>query len=260
MENLSKKTKKLRVLRMDKVNQAVILAGGKGERLKPLTDRIPKPMAPISNRPFLDYLLYSIFDCGIQKVVILTGYKSQFISNCYKDFVRGSVSITCLDSGIKANTGKRIVDAYDLLDSSFLLVYGDTFCQFDLNERLYYHHSKKCPISMTVFSNKEGTAEYGHDNNVLVDCNKMVLAYNPTRSNVNNNGVDIGYFVVDKAIIPNKAPTYLSFQDDILAPLCKLKKVSAYWTDSQYYYITNLQSLNRFEKAVKKLNLLPVTR
>lgn len=59
------------------INQAVILAGGKGKRLLPLTKNLPKPMAPINNVPFLSYLIYSLKQQGIKKILILVGYKKK---------------------------------------------------------------------------------------------------------------------------------------------------------------------------------------
>ena len=68
-----------------KIDQAVILAGGIGKRLKPITNSIPKPLANINGSPFLDYLIKSVRDLGINKILILTGYKSD------KIIVKGNV-------------------------------------------------------------------------------------------------------------------------------------------------------------------------
>ena len=67
-----------------KLQQAVILAGGRGERLRPLTDSMPKPMAPVNGIPFLDYLINSIIMAGIDNILILLGYKAYIITNRYK--------------------------------------------------------------------------------------------------------------------------------------------------------------------------------
>ena len=67
------------------INQAVILAGGRGERLRPLTDSMPKPMAPINSIPFLDYLIHSIIQAGIENVLFLLGYKANVITDRYNN-------------------------------------------------------------------------------------------------------------------------------------------------------------------------------
>ena len=63
------------------IKQAVILAGGKGTRLLPLTKNLPKPMVPINNIPFLSYLIYYLRQKGIKKILILVGYKYKKIIN-----------------------------------------------------------------------------------------------------------------------------------------------------------------------------------
>ena len=78
---------------MDKnITQAVILAGGRGERLRPLTDSIPKPMAPINGVPFLDYLINSVIQAGIGKILILLGYKADLIADRYKKLKASNTS------------------------------------------------------------------------------------------------------------------------------------------------------------------------
>ena len=67
------------------IEQAVILAGGRGERLRPITDKVPKPMALINKIPFLDYLISSLIKVKIKKILILVGYKSETIISRYKN-------------------------------------------------------------------------------------------------------------------------------------------------------------------------------
>ena len=227
--------------------------------MRPLTNAIPKPMAPIHGNPFLDYLLKSLVDEGIQKVLILVGYKGEVIYSRYQGSISRNISIIYSDSGPNSNTGKRLVDAYDKLDDFFLLVYGDTFWPLNLKGLRDNYQSKDSEIAMTVFSNLKGTAEYGFKNNVKVDPNTMmVLKYDPTRKDSNNNGVDIGYFIVDKQVIPTSAGANLSFQNHILKPLASAGQVGAYLTDIQYYYLTDLDSLDQFGQVVTDHNIQPI--
>ena len=66
------------------IEQAVILAGGEGKRLYPITKNLPKPMAPINSVPFLSYLIFILKKKGIKKILILVGYKSEKIIEYYK--------------------------------------------------------------------------------------------------------------------------------------------------------------------------------
>ena len=82
----------------------------------------------------------------------------------------------------------------------------------------------------------------------------MVHQYDKTRKSDALNGVDIGFFIVDKSIINPKVKSNLSFEEDFLPDLIKKERLAAYVTDHQYYYITNEKVLSRFEQAVVSYN------
>ena len=233
------------------IKQAVILAGGKGTRLMPLTKNLPKPMVLVNNIPFLSYLIYHLRRKGIKKILILVGYKHKKIINYYNK--NTNIPIKFSYSSVKSDTGKRVIDAYKHLDKEFLLLYGDNFWQTNKNKMYKKFKDKKAIISTTVFNNKYGTAEYGKQNNIFVKANSFVEKYDKSRKDKKLNGVDIGFFIVQKNFLnlfKNRNKNY-SFENDILTQAIKLNKLIAYKTDQQYYSITNLKMLKTFEKASK---------
>ena len=237
------------------IKQAVILAGGKGSRLLPLTKNIPKPMAPINNIPFLSYLIFSLKKKGIKKVLILVGYKSKKIIEFYSS--NKNIPINFCYSNINSDTGRRVLDAYKFLDKEFLLLYGDNFWQPNINKIYKKFKINKAFVSTTVFNNKLGTGEYGKANNVYVKKNSFVKKYDKLRKDRKLNGVDIGFFVVKKKFLKlfkDKNKNY-SFENDILTKAVELEKLVAYKTDQQYFSITNLKMLKKFEIISKNLNL-----
>ena len=140
------------------IQQVVILAGGRGTRFRPLTDKIPKPMAPVKGKPFLDYLIYSLVLVGIKKFLILLGYKGEVIQDRYSDMKEILVEFS---HGITEDrTGRRVLNAYDLLDDHFLLVYGDNYWPVEWNSMMEFYNNTSARVSTTVFSNKNGTGEY----------------------------------------------------------------------------------------------------
>ena len=117
--------------------------------------------------------------------------------------------------------------------------------------------SKNAKISTTVFNNKFGTGEYGKENNVYVKKDSFVKKYDKTRSYRNLNGVDIGYFIVKKNFLRyfKKKNNNYSFERDILIKAIELKKLIAYRTNNQYFSITDLKMLKKFEKISKQMKL-----
>lgn len=242
------------------IKQAVILAGGKGVRLLPITRNLPKPMAPINGIPFLSYLIYSLKKSGIKNILILVGYKSKKIIEYYNQYTE--INIKFHFSSVKSDTGRRVLNAYSYLDKEFLLLYGDNFWEPNISKMYKKFKNKKAIISTTVFNNKSGTAEYGKENNINVKSNSFVEKYDKSRKDKKLNGVDIGFFIIKKSFLnnfKNKNMNY-SLEKDILTKAIKLQKLIAYRTNLQYYSLTNIKMLSNFEKIskLKKINYLKI--
>ena len=239
-----------------RIKQAVILAGGRGERLRPLTDTIPKPMAPINGTPFLDFLIHSIVLSGIRNIIILLGYKSEVIVARYKNVK--DINIEFSYGTEKDQTGRRVLNTYHQLDDYFLLMYGDNYWPIELQGMWLNYKNSKAQITTTVFSNKNGTGEYGYKNNVVVGNDGWVFKYDKKRETHKANAVDIGYFLVSKKSLDPGMKGNVSFEVDILPEFIARKELAAYVTDTQYYFITNIRTLEDFENAAATNNFLPL--
>ena len=238
-------------------NQAVIFAGGKGERLKPLTNTVPKPMAPINGKPFLDYLLMSLINAGITEVLLLVGYKGDQIIKRYRD-IKG-VDIRFSVGSVEDNTGRRLIQAEPLLADSFLLLYGDTYWPINIDQYLMALSTINAPIYMTVFANEFGTGEYGYDNNVLVSSEGYVKIYDQSRKTGNLNGLDIGYFMVRKECLDFSIKDNIDFGRDILSNLVVKNPVGSVVTNDQYFYLTDLNTLDHFANVATRNNFESLT-
>ncbi|MEI7998043.1 MAG: sugar phosphate nucleotidyltransferase [Candidatus Omnitrophota bacterium] len=241
------------------VDQAVIFAGGRGERLRPLTDHLPKPMAPVNGVPFLDYLIKTLEDAGIKKILFLLGYRAETIVNRYGHYLPSGVKVEYSIGTAEDLTGRRLLNAYLYLNDHFLLLYGDNYWPIEKKEITALFESKKASALTTVFSNKRGTAEYGWENNVEVGEDAVVVEYDKKRVSKKLNGVDIGYFIIEKNVLDPKMPGNISFEETILVSLAKERRLMAHVTNRQYYYITNIESLRNFEQVVKKEGFFPIS-
>lgn len=237
------------------VEQAVILAGGRGERLRPLTDTIPKPLAPIGGIPFMDYLIQSLIDVRIRKILILVGYRGDLIMRRYGKSLNNGVKIEYSVGDVEDNTGRRLLNAYELLDKNFLLLYGDNYWPIEFRDMLALYQQKSVKALATVFSNRDGTGEYGYENNIKVTRDNFVEKYDKSGESKGLNGVDIGYFLIDKNILDPAVKENISFEEIILPKLISERELVAYVTDTHYYYITDLKSLINFESIVNKSHI-----
>ena len=229
------------------INQAVVFAGGAGTRLRPITDNLPKPLASVNGVPFLDFLFQSISDAGIRKVLMLLGYKNEMIVQRYGGSLSNGIRVEYSIGTAEDMTGRRLLNAYSSLDEHFLLMYGDNLWPIAIEEMKDLYDKTDAKILTTVFNNNYGTGEYGSENNIEVSEGSIVCNYDKTRKSKGLNGVDIGYFIVQKDILDQTLEGNVSFEEDIFNDLVQEQQVSGYVTDTQYHYITDFRSLQAFE-------------
>src|ERR1041385_8059642 len=106
--------------------KAVILAAGKGTRLRELTNELPKPMLGLHGKPILEHILDGIMGAGIRQVCIITGYRAEVIEAHFQDGSRWGARITYARQIVQDGTGKAPELAREFVGSDkFLLTYGD---------------------------------------------------------------------------------------------------------------------------------------
>lgn len=118
------------------LREAIILAGGFGTRLQSVVSDVPKPMAPVNNVPFLNYIFDYLKFFKIEHVVLSTGYLSEKISNCYKDEFKGiRISYTKEETPLGTGGGIRLA-LEKCTTKNILVLNGDSF--FDVDLQAYY--------------------------------------------------------------------------------------------------------------------------
>ncbi len=221
------------------IRQAVILAGGQGTRLRPITDTIPKPMIPLNQKPFLEYLLEMLRGNGITNVVLLLGYLPEKIMEYFGDGSRFGLSISYSVGAVSDETGTRIRNAANLLDSHFLLMYCDNYLPLDLKALVSFHDAHHTKATVTVYTNKDHATK----NNMFVDDKGFVTIYDRSRKTPELNGVDVGFFILDTSILSRMPPKNFSFEDIILPRLIHERQLAGYCTDHKYYSVGSLERL-----------------
>jgi D-glycero-alpha-D-manno-heptose 1-phosphate guanylyltransferase len=143
---------------LDNNFQTLVLCGGKGERLQPLTINHQKCMLDVQGLPFLEYLDYQIHDLGIKKVVFCTGHKSEEIMKHFGTFNGYTYKYSCPLDFI--GTGARIIKALPYINTDNIIVFnGDSFCNIETETfwRLYNKFIKSNYKICKLLVNKEGS-------------------------------------------------------------------------------------------------------
>ena len=136
--------------------QAIILAGGLGSRLKPITDYVPKPLIPINNIPLIEHQIKQLKKFGVNQFVICTGYKTDQIQNYLEHKKNFGSKIQYSIEKTPLGTGGAIKKAAKLIkDKSFLVLNGDIISTIDVR-KLYPHQNA---IALVELRTKFGTVE-----------------------------------------------------------------------------------------------------
>lgn len=232
---------------IQKINQAVILAGGMGTRLRPITDTLPKPMIPMNGKPFLEYLVGMLKENGITEVVLLLGYLPQKVQEYFGDGSNFGLKIKYSVGDVSFETGKRLKDAEELIDQNFLLLYCDNYWPLNLKKLVAYHNAHDVQATVTLYTNKDNFSK----SNTRLDDQGYVTLYDKTRQEKSLSGVEIGFYILNKGIFDMMPETNFSFEKEILPKLIERRQLAGYSTDHRYYSVGSLERLPVTEDFLK---------
>ena len=219
----------------------IILCGGKGERLRPLTESIPKPMVEVKDQPILSYILANLQSQGIKKIHAATGYKHQIINDYVENYVT-PMSVKTVFSG-DADIITRIKDAGDFVSGDFLVLYGDTISDVDINELIKFHSEAGLKATMTVWPMRSqfGSVEFDENGKVHSFLEKPVL----------DKFINIGYFYFNHEILK-----IMDDYDDwvlFLNEMVRMGILAAFKHKGFQITINTVEELSLAEKSIAKL-------
>ena len=141
--------------------ETIILAGGKGTRLKPVVSDRPKPLADVNGRPFLEYLMDCLIIQNVSHFILSTGYKSEKIKEHFGNSYR-SIKISYSEETEPLGTGGAVREAINFLqnENPFLVVNGDTFFNINIKILINYFKKSNADLSIALFQANEG-GRYG---------------------------------------------------------------------------------------------------
>lgn len=140
--------------------KAVIMAGGFGTRLRPLTMDIPKPMAPMVNRPMMEHIVRLLKSHGISEMVVLLFHQAEAVSGHFGDGSRFGARIEYIRPDADYGTAGAVGMARELLQDPFMVISGDLLTDFDLGAAMEFHRDKKAMATITL-TRVPNPLEYG---------------------------------------------------------------------------------------------------
>lgn len=183
---------------------AVVLAGGPGKRLQPLTDDRPKSVLPVLNRPFIEHTIAYLRRYGVENIILTVSYLPDVIRGYLEDGRRSGVHLTyCLEEEPLGTAG-AVKNAGDYLDHTFIVLNGDIFTDMDLADMLARHRAKKASATISLARVADpsafGVVETDSDNRVRRFIEKPPLAEATT------NWINAGIYVLEPEVLEHIPP------------------------------------------------------
>ena len=219
--------------------QVVILCGGLGTRLRPLTDKMPKVMIPFFGKPFLEYVRRVFSAQGFHNFILCVGYLGEQIEEYY-----GDTMVYSYDGKDLLGTGGALKKIEPILEDEFIMVNGDTYLNIDFHDLISKFRESKKLAMMVVYTRRKKR------NDVLVKKGEIVRYDKKTRKNV--NAVWTGAIIMKKEILklaPKKKTFSLEY--DIFPKLIKQKQMGAYSIRNKFYPIGRKEQIREFINSFK---------
>lgn len=199
--------------------EAIVLAGGLGTRLRTVVCDVPKPMAPIEGRPFLEYLLDYWIAQGVTRVVLAAGYKAEIVQQHFGSFYRG-VPLEYSIETIPLGTGGGLLLAAERLRAagSALVLNGDTFFEVDLAGLSACHRGKLASVTMALAEVSLNSRYHG----VVLDGESRIVRLEGGNAQAARSYINGGVYLIGPNVLKtvrDRAGVRSSWESDLLPSL-----------------------------------------
>ncbi len=179
--------------------KAVIMAGGEGTRLRPLTINRPKPMVPVLNRPLMEYAVERLSESNFKDIYITLHYLPIVVTGYFEDGARWNVNLRYSVEDRPLGTAGGVKAAVGNIDDTLVVISGDLFSDIDLNKMFAFHKSKGSMFTMALVE-VENPLEFGV---ALLDSDGMLKKFleKPGWGEVFSNTINAGIYIMEPEIL-----------------------------------------------------------
>ncbi|MDR3707939.1 MAG: sugar phosphate nucleotidyltransferase [Capsulimonadaceae bacterium] len=217
--------------------KAVVMAGGEGTRLRPLTSNRPKPLVPILNKPCMQHSIELLKRYGIDEIIVTLYYLADEIQGFFGDGSDLGVKLHYTIEDTPLGTAGSVKQAHDILkDDTFIIVSGDALTDINVEKALEYHRQKKS-LATLVLQHVENPLEFGV---VITDDDGQVRRFleKPSWGEVFSDTVNTGMYIIEPEILDYMEPNVnYDWSQDIFPTLLREGRpmygyvMDEYWTD-----------------------------
>ena len=179
--------------------KAVIMAGGFGTRLRPLTNNIPKPMIPMANRPMMEHIVDLLRQYGITDLVTLLHFQPELIESHFRDGADFGVKMSYVSAAEDYGTAGAVRNAAAHVSGPFLVISGDVLTDFDLGAAIAFHRDRNADLTI-LLTRVENPLQYGV---VITEPDGRISRFleKPTWSEVFSDTVNTGIYILEPSVL-----------------------------------------------------------
>lgn len=233
--------------------QAVIMAGGKGTRLKSLTNNeIPKPMVQVLGKPILEWQIEKLKENNIFDIILIIGHLGNKICDYFGDGKSFGVNIEYIKEEIPLGTAGALYYLKNKIAGKyFFLIFGDLIFNIDIEKMENFHICNNSCVTLFVHPNS-----HPFDSDIVITDNANHVIKFDSKNNVRNywynNCVNAGIYIVNKSVCENiKKPEKIDFEKDIL--MVMVKENASVFAYSSPEYVKDVGTVDRILKASKEI-------
>lgn len=214
--------------------KAVILVGGEGTRLRPLTYTTVKAMVPVLNRPFIEYVIRYLGNHNIKEVILALGYKPDCITDYFGDASQLGTNLVYSVETEPLGTAGAVKNAEKHIDDTFFILNGDIFTDINLTEMFRFHKDKGAKVTIALTPVDDPT-RFGV---VETDSNQQVTRFveKPKREQVTSNMINAGIYIVEDQVLKRipEGKRFMFERDVFPTLLAEGEPVFSYATDAYW--------------------------
>lgn len=230
--------------------KAVLMAGGEGTRLRPLTSNQPKPMVGIFNQPVMTHIIELLKKHKITDVIATLQFLPQLIKNYYGDGSDLGINLSYAIEEEPLGTAGSVKNAEQFIDDTFLVISGDAICDYDLKKAVEFHKKRKSLVTL-VLARVDSPLEFGV---VITDKDGKINRFleKPTWAQVFSDTVNTGLYILEPEVLDYiPAGMNVDFSKDLFPKLLKEgKPMYGYVADGYWCDIGNLEQYQQVHEDI----------
>ncbi len=236
----------IKALGVNVPRKALILAGGTGTRLRPITYEIPKAMIPIHDKTITEHLFDLFKKYGIREVYFAVGHMKEKIIDHFRDGSKFGVKIHYIEEDKPLGTAGPIRLGKTVFDEPFIVSNGDELKDIDIEEMFRVHREENA-LATIALTTVTDPSKYGVAN---LNGSKIVeFVEKPKKADAPSNLINAGFYIIEPSVIDMIGTGFKMLEKDVFPKLAKQGRLIGYHFSGQWFDTGNME---RYEKAIKE--------